>query len=355
MRIPALLILAALAVLGVLFAMGVFDGTPTPDATPGLGPAGTSGDGDATPAGTTPGGLAGSGPSTAPEIEPVGFKNERAMLFVSPRPNSWSLSLVGYAGDIGGLKYATWYTDRWSNADGGEGPGSNEVRGLDKLGSPPDDNWLNDNDIAIVWLDQIDPNALPESFWSRLAARVADGRTGVWVRMGVPPMSGPTAASVHPLMTHPVLASLLPVGDPTPFEGEPLPGVYKPERALEPTEAGLRHRASRLVPWPRWSRHWWKAVSTGSHPWHVAMTYPVGRIQPGAEVLLEVQDGPGRRRPALVASGPGNERVLWQAFFDFGQPAYRRSDSVARMSAWFSQVAAWLAGEADTPPSEGGN
>lgn len=352
MRIPALLLLAAIAVLGGLYAFGVFDGPTSTDPVVGVGPTGgtpTSGTDDA----TGPGGLAGTGPTTAPPIESRELTAQRALLLVAPRVESWNESVRQAAVDIAALTYATWYTERWSNAADGEGPGSGAVRGLDPLGGPPDGNWLDDHDIAGVFLDRIDPNALPASFWDRLATRVADGRTGLWVRMDVPPASGGTSATVHPLLTHPVLAGLLPVADPTPFEGEPLPGVLKPGVPPKPTEAGLRHPASRLVGWPRWSRHWWNVIGEGVPPALVGFCYPVGRVESGAEVLLEVADGRNRMRPALVASPPGDARVLWQGWYDFTYEPWRERNAAARLGAWMTQALAWVVGEpepsADAP------
>ncbi len=342
MRIAALLILAALAVLGFLFLLGIFDQKAVIDTEPGVGPAG----GDASSAGGDgTGALAGSGPREEPPIEVRRMAETRSLLVVAPNPEPWNQTLLMAADDVPSLRYATWYTDRAENTAPTPGPGAGVARGLDAPSSAPDGAWLGSNAIDIVWLDRIDPNALPAAFWDALATRVREGRTGLWLRMGPPPSS-----SVHPLLTHPVLAPLLPIGKPVPFEGEPLPGVFPKGLPPKVTDAGVRHAASRLVPWPRWSRHWWDRLVVGDKGFRVEFVYPIDGVASGAETLLQAIDGRGKALPLLVAS-TGSARVLWQAWFDFDRPSQLDRRGQAHTIAWMTHALAWLAGEGDAPPA----
>ena len=356
MRAFALIVLVALAALGVLFATGAFDAKPPVDNEPGVGPAGGGdGTGGAT-SGTGEGSsLAGIAPKDRPDIGPRRLTTSRSMLVVAPNPEPWNQTVIMAAGDVPVLRYAVWYTDRHANMAGAEGTGAGEARGLDKLAGPPDGDWLDANDIDVVWLDRIDPDALPDSFWPQLADRVRAGKTGLWVRMGPPGMKGTEALTVHPLLAHPVVGPLLPVGEAVPFQGQPLPGVFPKTLAPEVTDVGAKHLASRLVEWPRWSRSWWQQLVLGEHGWRLEFAYHVEGVGDGADVLLQVVDGRGTKIPVLVAS-TGGPRVLWQAFFDFGRPAQMDRKSQAHTIAWMTQAIAWLAGEplAD-PKDEGGN
>ncbi|MGE0192410.1 MAG: hypothetical protein AB7T63_10255 [Planctomycetota bacterium] len=356
MRAFALIVLVALAAGGVLFATGAFDAKEPGELEPGVGPAGAGDGSGANPTDRTgTGALAGAGPKDRPDIKPRRLTKPRTVLVVAPNPEPWNQTVLMAAGDVPVLRYAVWYTERHANMAGAEGPGAGEARGVDKLAGPPPGDWLDANDIDAVLLDRIDPDALPDSFWPRLADRVRDGTTGLWVRMGPPGMQGADAATVHPLVAHPIVGDLLPIGEAVPFQGQPLPGVFPQGLSPEVTDSGARHLASRLVAWPRWSRSWWQQLVLGEHAWRVEFAYPVEGVAAGAEVLLQGTDGRGAKVPMLVASS-GGQRVLWQAFFDFGRPAQMDRKSQAHLIAWMTHAVAWLAGEPlDDPREEGGN
>jgi hypothetical protein len=174
-------------------------------------------------------------------------------------------------------------------------------------------------DVQILILDDFDPASMPADFWERVAERVRGGTLGLWVRPGN--LHGEAMAA------QPSLRAVLPVASVKPFKPETLgqediPGVFREERPFVATERGIEHPASRITASPKWSRAKWEALARGPKNWGTRFVYPVKEVGPRASVLLEVEPPRGDRMPALILSDPGDGRVLWTGFVDFGRNPY---------------------------------
>ena len=130
-----------------------------------------------------------------------------------------------------------------------------------------------------------------------LYAQVQEGRVGFLVVAGL--------SHGADMLAHPGIRRLLPVKKARAIEGPEKPGILMGLKPFRATEAGTRHPATRLVPWPTWSQRIWDSFATGSRPWGTEFVYPVEELAEGAETLLEVNtDEPlPQQVPTLSSSG----------------------------------------------------
>jgi hypothetical protein len=208
------------------------------------------------------------------------------------------------------------------------------------LESAPRASTLDDLEIDVVAVHDLDPALLERDFWLEVVDRVEEGRLGLLV---IPSLqSGPR------LLAHDVLAAALPVAKATPIEGQPVPGTIPGMAPYVPTDAGVRHPASRLVRWPGWSKRIWGSKALLENPWGTNVCYPVEELAPGATTLLDVQPEGGDARPALIAGDPAKGRVLWFGGWDLGdRHAYGRPQTVTDWQVLVRNWATWLAGQVE--------
>jgi hypothetical protein len=130
-----------------------------------------------------------------------------------------------------------------------------------------------------------------------------------------------------------------------PLAGQPVPGTFTGHAPFLVTEEGRRHPATRLVPWPGWSRRIWDSMRSIPTPWGTPFAYPVDEIAPGAEVLLRAEPEHGEPWPVAVAGPAAGGRVLWFGAADLGDgKAYGRPLVVADWQVLVRNWIAWLGG-----------
>lgn len=334
MRIVIVLLVVLAAVAAALFALGVFDEAPSPDAGPGLPqvPPNAS-----DPDGT--GALGGSNntpPDTMPALEVFPLEDDLGVLL-----------LAGYAERIPATLAQHWGKDpkihvhAWIEHEGEAGAGSGtptaaalmHVTKVDHVPVPADLETL---DIDVLAVHGVSPESLGAAFWEAVAERVKEGRLGLLVMPGRPEGGA--------LLEQPALAEVLPLAKPGRMEGNPVPGVLGKFVPFEVTSMGQGHPASRLVAWPEWSATLWQARAAGDYPWGTQQTWPVEAIADGAVELLRVVPPRGDPLPVMVAGLPGDGRALFFGAFEiltrkgYGQPAVMKDTEI-----WIRNWLAWLA------------
>jgi hypothetical protein len=307
-----------------LWALGVFEPSRPPPPAPEVveGPTG----------GMTSGGdLAPVEPREEPPLDRVPLPAPVRVLALGQAPRSFSLWLFQLWGSDRRVAFQAWF------AEGGGQREPAHSSGLPALAAPPKKDLL--PDVQVLVLDDVDPAAFPDDFWTEVSDRVRSGSLGLLVLPGV--RHGVLLASrleaVMPLKAKPV-AALEP-------GSKLVAGVFDEPRRFYVTDAGKSHPASRLVQWPSWSAKKWEALGAAPKPWATKFVHPVSEVLPGSATLLTVKGHRAEDVPALVASDPARGRVVWAGFFDVGDAAYRdgnRSADVVRALtvAWL----AWLAG-----------
>lgn len=341
MRVLLSVLAGAAALALVLFALGVFDPAATPTK-----PQPTATD-DGTPSDSAdPALIAGQdAPTEEPPLEIRPLEVPVNVLVLCKRPTSWSVFLQGAIGDSREVKFATWYTDSSDAKDPSAPPGPGRSRDLELSGLPTATD-LERLDIEVVVLDAVDPNVLPIDFWEAVAESVATGGMGLWVMPGWPIGASGEAQTAHPVLSHPVLAPLLPIAETPPLQGTPVPGTFGDGAAMTLTDAGAKHPATRLTPYPKWAYHFWNQRAEGKHAWKPKFCYPVKSLKPGAVSLVDVMPTPVDRHPAIVVSADDVGRVLWQGNFDFGHGSYFSATSTKPIGVLVNRIVIWLSGRA---------
>lgn len=212
---------------------------------------------------------------------------------------------------------------------------SESLPALDKMPVAPDLDA-----VQVLVVAGVDPSRLGADFWSHVAERVRAGSLGLLVL--------PEFSFVKAIGAEPSLAAILPVTGvkapaPSTPGGREIAGVFTSDRSFVVTEPGTRHPASRLVPYPGWSKKLWAAAAKGDGVWGTKFCPVVGGVAAGAEALVELDTG-AARVPAIVASGPTSGRVLWVGgLFDLTLPAYKDALSLERIRALSLNWLIWLA------------
>jgi len=341
--IALLVVLAAIAA-ALVFGLGLLDGG-SGDEEPGDTPAepaaespggGDEEPGDGDPTLRTPGADEG-GPDTMPPLEAAPIRSPLGVLLLVGVPQRFNMFLAQQWGGHPEISVHSWAAPLPEGPR--EGVPSGEVL-PGALSAPPRAATLDDENIDVVVLHDMDPAELDREFWLEVADRVAEGRLGLLVIPGL--QSGPK------MLGHDVLSTVLPVAKATPIEGQPVPGTFQGMASYVPTDAGVRHPASRLVSWPSWSRRIWNARALLETPWGTNVCYPVEEVAPGASVLLDAKPQGREPLPALIVGDPANGRVLWFGGWDLGgRHAYGRPAVASDWQTLVRNWAAWLGGQVD--------
>ena len=335
---------------GALWALGVFD----PAETQEPGPGGVRKEGTPSPGGPElrPGELgAREVPKDQPRPEWFPVTEPLRVLFVVKRVNSW---LALQAGVLGGNEDAKIESSVWA-AD--PGPEPVPLPKATWIREQPNGQWFDQQDFHVLVVAQVDPAVLPDDFWQAVTKRVTGGLTGLWVQPSMPPSAPGSGvnAPVHPMLTHPLFAPLVPVADAARLEGgrgepgkpAPLPpGIYKTPVPFVVTDAGTKHPASRIVPWSEWSRRIWVEGGSGLQPWGSWFCYPVTKIAPTAVTLVNASPPTGAEIPMFIARSGAGGRVLWFGAEDASDATYRVNTSIEKWNTILHNSIVWLAGRA---------
>ncbi len=346
---------------GLLLALVLLVGAGVGLYAAGLGPFAKDGpaDGPTDPSGRPDGGrprprldtpTPGTGPARevpAEEPPPQRLRLERTLrtLFVMERLGSWT-AFIG-----GALRVDPLHTFTSFSADP-VGPEAALVSaGQEPVLQPPSAAWFAAQDVDVLVIAGLDPRRLEDAFWQQVVERVRARSLGVLVLPGYPPAdrAAPTVTpAVHPLLQHPLLSGLLPVLEPRPLEGSPVPGTFQsPAQApFGVTDAGAEHPASRIVAFPEWSHRIWQLGASGPNPWGSKFVYPIAKLKPGAVTLVEARPEKGPPLPVYVLGPEAEGRVLWFGAFDFGELTYRDAASLTKWTALFHNALIFLAGRA---------
>jgi hypothetical protein len=346
-------LVVALAVAGVaLWQLDVFGGKASPPVDPaGDRPSPANG-------GAEPGGLRGGmrGPAREEpkdEPKPVEFPiaSPLRVLFVLDRVMQWPQYLGMVLKSHPQVAY-TYYSVR---------PQPNEqplvTSGQEAVVDEPTGSWFAQQEFDVLVVGGCDPGEIGDDFWQAVADRVRAGKLGllVWPDLPPTPIGEPQGAKVHPMLTHAVFRTLLPLEEAAPLEGEPkpgggpasIPGIFSVEARFHVTDAGVTHPATRIVPFPQWSRRMWAEGASPSGTWGSKFVYPVTKLRPGAVTLVNAVPDKGRPIPMLVQGPLEGGRVLWFGAHDFGDATYRNmGPSMARWNAIVHNSVVWLAGRA---------
>ena len=278
----------------------------------------------------------------APEPVPIALKAPSRALMIGTYQDSWSRLVPMVFDTMKDLSYRVWFVhDPSGKADGVAGLG----RGLTELNAKPTAAYLEDEDIRLLVLDNIDPNALPTTFWETARQRIESGRMGLFVRPGFPAAPDGSSMSVHPLLSHPILKEILPVKTAAQLVGTPLPGVFAEEQTLRATSAGTRHPATRLIAVPEVSVKAWANATMGDGAFGTKFCYPVEEVKDGAQILVACEAA--ANLPAVIATAPDAlQRVLWMGNTDMGRRAYFVREKDTLMKTLLNHMFIWLLGQA---------
>lgn len=340
----ALLVVLALIAAALVFGLGLLDKDGETD------PAGPATEGDPTPSeeGTSEEGPGdeevdprlrptSSEPPDMPALEAAAVREPIGVLMLAGVPQRFNLFLAQQLDAHPLMSVRSWVAPVVTDPQGAVPPGD-VLPGL--LDTAPRGVTLDDEDIDVVVVHDLDPATLDRDFWLEVVKRVGEGRLGLLVIPGI--------ASGRKMLDHDVLAAALPVAKAAAIEGQPLPGTFRTLAAYVPTDAGVRHPASRLVTWPTWSRRIWNSRALVETPWGTKVCYPVEEVGAGASVLLDAKPADAESLPALIAGVPDKGRVLWFGGWDLGgRHAYGRPNVVTDWQILVRNWATWLAGQVE--------
>ena len=332
--IALLVVLAAIAA-ALVFGLGLLDGdTPDDRDEPAEPPVADGTDPAEEPGEEDPLLRAGqSEPEKAPALEEARVREPLGVLLLAGVPQRFNLFLAQHLDSHPDVTVHSWAPKQPEGV-----PPPSRLPGA--LPGPPRGTSLDDLEIDVVVVHDLDPALLERDFWLEVTDRLAEGRLGLLVM--------PSLRSGPGLLDHDVLATVLPVAKATPIEGQPVPGTIQGLAPYAPTDAGIRHPASRLVGWPGWSKRIWGSKALLETPWGTNVCYPVEEVAPGASVLLEVRPEGGDAMSALIAGAPAQGRVLWFGGWDLGgRHAYGRGSIVSDWRTLIRNWATWLAGQVE--------
>ncbi len=325
MRTLLIILVLAAAVVGVLFALGILGGdttTSTPD-TPDIGttPA-PDGNGEGESALLT-----GPAPTETPDVEELPLIDPLNVLMLAGVPERLNLFLAQSLTKHPKMKVLTWAPALGAS----EVPPPETLPGA--VGETPTADIFRDEEIDVLLLHDVDPSLLDDAFWQAVDERVRADRLGLYIQPGIKHGAA--------MLAHPVLSALAPAEDVRAFEGSPLPGVFGRAVAFDLTEDGASHPATRLVPWPKWSKVIWEERTKGEFPWGTSFCYPVAVWRDGSVVLLTCQAPRQSESYAALVAGPSaTGRVLFNAAWELGsRQAYGRP---ATVHDWEKLVRNWV-------------
>ncbi|MDJ0522136.1 MAG: hypothetical protein QNJ90_08695 [Planctomycetota bacterium] len=268
------------------------------------------------------------------------LKSPARLLLIGGQKDSWNHTVLMVCGSIKELSYRSWFlNDATAGTSGVEGP----ARGMTKLEAKPTAGYLDSEDVRVLVLDNLDPNAFPQDFWDAAARRVTSGRMGLFVRPGFPTGNDGVAQTQSPLLSHPTLQPLLPVKTGTALSGSPLPGVFTEAQSLRPTDLGHRHPATRFFEDPDVSVKAWAPALEGEGALATKFCYPVEDLADGVQILVTCEAASSL--PAILATDPtAKTRVLWMGNVDFGFRTHyvRAKDRIQKL--FTNHAIVWLAG-----------
>jgi hypothetical protein len=336
-RVLVALVLLAIAAGIVLVVVNAFEGEPPPPAVgpvtgPTIGPSEPPGPPPALEPTDRP-------PTTEPPVQLIPLVKEARALLLMDRSRPFTAFLTQHWRRHEMLRLRTFAFDGPTPPAGNDPP----------LDAPPSATFLDDEDVSVLAIDGLDPGLLPDALWESVARRVKARTMGLLVLPGWLPTKGRDGGgppTVHPMLRHRILKTLLPVSEAEPIEGPALPGVFSVNAPFEVTEAGKAHPATRIVAWPEWSGRVWESGAAGKRAWGTKFCYPVTKTPDGAVVLLRVVPPRGGKLPAVIQGAPAGGRVLWVGLFDFGQESYKDPDAVEKWGALAGNWMAWLADQA---------
>jgi len=325
-RIVVVVLVLLVALAAILFALGVFGApAPAPEGGGAHGPTAPAVPGEA-------GVLAAPAPKARPAPKAFPLAEDVHVLLLAGVPQRIPLFLAEQWAANDHIHVHSW-------APGVEAenvPPPSVLPGA--LDAPPSAGTLRDLDVRVPVVHDIDPAVLDASFWTDVAERVHGGHLGLLVQPGI--------ANGAAMLAHPVLGGLVPVAKAKKLEGSPLPGVFGHLVPFTVTEAGTHHPASRLVPWPTWSKRIWTWNATGDFPWGTSFCYPVSQVADGATILLGTNPAHGKAWPALVAGSADGGRVLWLGAWELGsRKAYGQPAVLEGWSVLVDNWVAWLSGQ----------
>jgi len=283
------------------------------------------------------------GKDALPAPDPVvkDLKSPAQALMIGTHQDPWNQLVLMAFGSLKELSYRSWFVHDPS----GEGSGvAGPARGMTELKDKPTASYLDAEDVTLLVLDNLDPNALPMDFWSTVRERVESGRMGLFVRPGYPATPEGQGLSVHPLLSHPIVKDLLPVKTAMLLSGTPIPGVYAEPQTLRATKAGNEHPATRLISVPEVSVKVWSGATTGDGGFATKFCYPVEETKDGTEVLVQCEAA--ATLPAVIATpATSRSRVLWMGSVDFGWRTYYVREKDALQKILLNHMIVWLLGQ----------
>ncbi len=328
----AILVVLAIAAVIVLFATGVIDLADKPSDVDPV-PTSNGSNGQEPEDGSGGGTLMGSAPENRPELQEYRIEEPVKVLFLVAWPQSFNAYLAQQWESQPNVSIVTWSAPPPPTSGSGPPPGTVMPGAWD---GPPDANTLRELEIDVVAIHDLDPALVDDEFWDALYAQAREGSVGVLA------MAGQTNG--EKMLSHPGLRRLLPVKKARAIEGPEKPGILPGLTPFRVTEEGTRHPATRLVPWPSWSRRIWDSFRLGDRPWGTSFAYPVEEIADGAATLVEVDTRRGPEWPTIIAGPERNGRVLWLGLRDFADPdAYTDGRHLADRRVLIRNMTAWLA------------
>jgi hypothetical protein len=343
--------LIAAVVAVALWQFGVFGEKSSDEPTPTPGRAGEPGKTDGTellPGARTPGR---DEPKEEPKPEEFPLQSKLRVLFLLERTLQWPQYMGIVLKSDPQIAY-TYYSVH---------PLPEEIALVSPEETPvvdrPTPALFDGKGFDVLVVGALDPGEIGDDFWKAATDRVRAGQLGVLIWPDLPPTTRekPQASPVHPMLTHPLFRALLPVEEADALKGKPdpdgrsspVPGMFRVEARFQVTDAGTTHPASRIVPFPQWSRTMWNAGAAGQTAWGSKFVYPVTKVKTGAVTLLNALPEKGKAIPMFVQGPPEDGRVLWFGAHDFGDATYRSfGPALEKWNAVIHNTFVWLAGRA---------
>lgn len=334
MRNAVLVVLVLVAVgIAVLFATGVLDLSPSNGDGGAIDRPPEAGNGQDEPSDPV---LQAPPPDELPELQEYALQTPIRVLLLVGYPQRFNAYLDMVWTNQPRVEVHSWAGPVPATAGSGPPPGTVLSGALSEV---PVASTLDDLEIDLVAVHDLDPAHIGDGFWDALYEQVRQGRVGL--------LAIPGHMHGHDMLAHVGLRRLLPVKSARKIEGPEKPGIMIRHTPFAVTEEGARHPATRLVPWPEWSKLVWEGFKSQDIPWGTPFVFPVEEFKDGATSLVRVLAPQGPEWPA-IAVGPENMgRVIWFGTRDLGdEAAYRDAHVLRQRRALVRNITAWLVGQA---------